>query len=194
LYTDRYLGQFRLHTSLAVPKSTSRKTETVSFRIDGGLRRALEKESDRLGVNLNTLASMIFNRYVNWWQYVGRLKFLPASKDFLREIFREMDQETIRRTGKRLGENIAVEEIQFLFRRVDSEAVLKFLELWSSHFDAYDHEVDGRKHSFTIHHDVNLNFSIFLKEYINSILENTLERPVHFDGVSQNMLAFDFEI
>ena len=170
-----------------------RRTDTVSFRIDTNTRTALEEDARRLGLNLNTLVSQIFGRYITWERYAGRLRFLPASKDLWREVFQGMTRDTIEKIGRRLGETSAKEEILFLFQRINPGTVFRYIQLWSSHFDAFDHTYDGKKHFFTIHHDVNLNFSVFAKEYVSSMIQSTLARPAQFETVSPSSVTFNFE-
>jgi len=104
-----------------------------------------------------------------------------------------MTRDTIEKIGRRLGETSAKEEILFLFQRINPGTVFRYIQLWSSHFDAFDHTYDGKKHFFTIHHDVNLNFSVFAKEYVSSMIQSTLARPAQFETVSPSSVTFNFE-
>ena len=169
------------------------KTETVSFRLNTLLRSNLEDEARKLGINLNTLVSQIFTKYVSWERYADRLKFLPVSKDLLRETFQPMQKDGIEKMARRLGENSAREQILFLFQQVNLGTVIRFLELWSSHFEASEHHYDGRRHYFTLHHDVNLNFSFFAREYVSSMLQSTISKPVQFENLSPNSVTFSFD-
>ncbi len=173
---------------------TKRKSETVSFRIDSDIYSALQDESRKAGVNLNTLAGQIFNAYVSWGRYAHKLSFLPTGKDLLRELFQTVDKDTLERIAKHLGGTRAREEILFLFHRISPVAVLRFIELWGSHFDAFEHHYDGKKHFFTILHDINLNFSVFTKQYVSSMIESTLARIIQSETTTPNSISFSFEI
>jgi hypothetical protein len=170
------------------------KTETVSFRLPSDLRLILEDEARKTGVALNTLVTQIFARYASWGQFAGRLKLLPVNKDLLREIFQSMQKEKIVEIAKRLGETTGREEILFLFQQISPRTVLEYMDLWTSHFDACKHHQDGKTHIYTVHHDVNLNFSIFTKEYVSSLIQNTIPGPIRFEAMSPNALTFSFEL
>jgi hypothetical protein len=170
------------------------KSETVSFRVPNDLRLILEGEARKAGVALNTLVTQIFARYASWGQFAGRLKLLPVNKDLLREIFQPMQKEMIIEIGKRLGETTGREEILFLFHQVSPETFLEYMEVWSSHFDACRHKYDGKTHFYTVHHDVNLNFSLFTKEYLHSLIQSTIPRTVNFERVTPNALTFSFDL
>jgi len=170
------------------------KTDTVSFRVPSDLRIILEDEARRSKVTLNTLVTQIFARFASWGQFSGRLKLLPVNKDLLREIFQPMQKERIIEIAKRLGETTGREEILFLFQKVNPQTVLEYMDVWTSHFDACKHQYDGKTHFYTVHHDVNLNFSLFTKEYLSSMIQSTIPRTVNFEKVSPNALTFSFDM
>ncbi len=175
------------------PPNHSRKTETVSYRIQPDLKSALAEEAKRLGINPNALVSQIFHRHVSWGRYVGQLKFIPVSKDFLRLVFESLPKEDSEKIARSLGELAAREELLFLFQRISPGTILMFMDLWASHFDAWDHHYDGGRHIFTVKHDVNLNFSYFTKEYVSSLLQSTIGASVSFEAMTPNSVTFTFE-
>ena len=71
--------------------------------------------------------------------------------------------------------------------------MLLFMDLWASHFEAWDHKYEAGKHIFTIKHDVNQGFSIFSKEYISSLLRATAGVKVAFEAMSPNSVTFTFD-
>ncbi len=172
-----------------VPK---RRTETVSFRLDSNVREAMEEEARRSGVSLNSLVSQIFLGYSGWGRYSERLKLIPVSKDLLREVFRSMDRDEVRKIAQSQAIAGGSEHILFLFQEISMDNVLRFIDIWRSHFDASQHRYDGKKHYYTIHHDVNLEFSQFVREFLNSLIQSTVPRPVHFETVSPNSITFSF--
>jgi hypothetical protein len=174
------------------PPNPSRKTETVSYRIRADLKSALEEEAMRLGINPNALVSQIFNRHISWGRYIGRLNFIPVSKDFLRSVFEFLAEEDVGKIARSLGESQAHEELLFLFQHISPGTILMFMDLWASHFDAWDHKYEGGKHVFTIKHDVNLNFSFFTKEYVSALLQSTVGLKADFEAMTPNSVTFSF--
>ncbi len=169
------------------------RTDTVSFRIGSGIRLSLEEEAKKSGVSLNTLVSQIFTYHTGWGRYARRLKLIPLSKDHLREIYQFMTKDKIEETARRLAETMGREHILFLFQRIDLPSVMEFIEIWGNHFDAYEHRFNGKAHFYTFHHDVNLNFSHFIKEYMTSLLQTTISRVPQFEKVGPNAVTFSFE-
>ena len=170
------------------------KTETVSFRVPSDLRLVLEDEARKTGVALNTLVTQIFARYVGWGQHAGKLKLLPVNKDLLREVFQHLPKDRIVEIAKRLGETAGKEEILFMFQHISPETFLDYMDVWSSHFDASKHRYNGKTHYYTVHHDVNLNYSIFTKEYVSSMIQSTIPMTIRFETMSPNALTFSFDL
>src|SRR2546422_526533 len=92
-----------------------------------------------------------------------------------------------------LAETAGREHILFLFQHIDLSSVMEFIEIWGNHFDAYEHRYNGRMHFYTLHHDVNSNYSQFIKEYVTALIQNTIPRTVRFEEVGPNAVTFSFE-
>lgn len=181
-------------SSQAFKKSRLRlTTDTVSFRIDSSLRENLEEEAKKNRTSLNTLVSQILSRYADWWRYVGKLGLIPVSKDLLRDVYKSLDKPELEELGKRFAETSGREHVLYLFQQLTFGTILQFLDLWSSHFDAYEHRYDGKMHYYTVHHDVNLNFSIFVKEFVTTMIKESVPRQVKFETVGPNSVTFSFE-
>ncbi len=178
---------------MALVAKHRRRSETVSFRLDPELRAGLEEEASKAGLNLNALVSQILRRYMSWERFAFKLRFLPVSKNLAREVFQALPTSTVEQLSKRLGENSAREHILFLFQKVSPQTVLRFMDLWISHFDACEHRFDGKQHHITIHHDINSNFSIFIKGYVSSLLRGTVGREAAFSDVAPDSITFAFD-
>lgn len=107
-------------------------------------------------------------------------------------MFEALDQEDIGKIARALGESQAHEELLFLFQHISPGTILMFMDLWASHFDAWDHRYEGGKHVFTIKHDVNLNFSFFTKEYVTALLQSTVGLKTDFEAMTPNSVTFSF--
>ncbi len=170
-----------------------RGTNTVSFRIDRQLYSTLQDEAKKNRTSLNTLVSKVLAHYVEWWRYAEKLKLIPVSKDLLRDVFGLLDKPELQDVAKKFAETSAREQVLYLFQQVSLRTLVQFLDLWYHNFDAYEHRYDGMTHVYTIHHDINLNFSIFVKEFVSAIIQATVPRSVHFETVTSNSVTFSFE-
>lgn len=169
-----------------------KKAETVSIRIASNLRTSLEDEAKEIGVNFNALVTQILTKHATVGRHLGKLKLLPVSRDALREVFHRMSKEAIEDAARTLGRGSARDHILFMFRQANLDTLIQFLDFWGNYFTAWDHYCNGRRNFFTMHHDVNFNYSIFVKEYVSSMMETIAPRPIEFD-ISSNSVSFNFE-
>lgn len=169
------------------------RTDTVSFRIGSSIRLSLEEEAQKSGITLNALVSQILSYHTGWGRYARMLKLIPTSKDHLREVYSFITKERIQNIARNMAETAGRETIMFLFQHIDISSVMDFIEIWGNHFDAYEHRYNGRIHSYTVRHDVNTNYSYFIKEFVTTLIENTIPRTVRFEHVGPNSVSFSFE-
>lgn len=166
------------------------KTETISLRIDSKLKLLLSQEAKKRRINLNALASQIFTGYIDWWRYSEELHLVPFNNEVLKEIFQSLNRESIDNVARKAGELTAREEIMFLFNRIDLDTLLRYIEIRSAHFSAYHHWMEGGMHHFTLQHDLGINFSLFSKGYIASMIRGTIGGSVDFLDVSPNSITY----
>jgi hypothetical protein len=62
----------------------------------------------------------------------------------------------------------------------------------------FQHQQEQQKkkqlHSFTVYHDINMNFSLILKAILEGLVEPITKSPVLFKDVTPTSIAFSIEI
>lgn len=169
------------------------RAESVSFRIDSRLRLILIEEAKKKSINLNNLVSQIFTEYVDWGRFAQELGILPFNKGIMKELFYALEKNSIIDIASRTGETIAREEVVFLFKHVNPETLLRYIERHFYHFPAYHHWYEDGRHNFTLQHDLGSNFSLFLKEYLISMFRTTVGKAIDFSDISPNAITFSID-
>lgn len=174
-----------------------------SFRIKENVSKALETEAQRRGVTNSSLVNKILEEYLTCDVYFEKLGFILVSKDFLRSVFTRLkEKEQIEEMGRKLGQIAATEYVSFFYPEVNIDTLIQFLGLWFRRFQLYQHRKssggDGstnknKVHSFTINHDININFSLALKSMLGGLIEPIALAPVSFSTVTDGIIAFSFE-
>ena len=173
-----------------------------SFRIKENVSRALEREAQRRGVTNSSLVNKILEEYLTCDIYFEHLGFILVSKDFLRSVFTQLkEKEQIEEMGRKLGQIAATEYVSFFYPEVNIDTLIQFLGLWFRRFQLYQHRKsngDGitsrtRVHSFTVNHDINMNFSLALKSMLGGLIEPIALAPFSFNTVTDGIIAFSFE-
>jgi hypothetical protein len=77
-------------TKNIIPIKT-KKSATISFRIDEDYLKKLKEESVEKKVSLNTLADQIFGEYIEWQRYAERFGIVSISKDAFKYVLDSLD-------------------------------------------------------------------------------------------------------
>lgn len=179
---------------------------------------SLQKEAERQGISFNSLINRTLKNYVTSEMYFEQLGFLLVSKDFLRKTFAELqDEKRLAELGKELGLTLAKEYVSYFFPKVDSDTLIKFLDIWFRRFQSYKHTVNTKKNIemaqdineneenqqqqqreeinyFTLNHDININFSVVLKAILEGLIEPIIKSPVVFKVITSNSISFSFSL
>jgi hypothetical protein len=170
------------------------KTIHYSFRINEETLLELEKESSEKGVSTSSMMNEILDSYVNQFRHFKQLGFVPVPKDFLRKWIPLINEKSLVKDAKKLGSVIAREYISYIFQDVNNQTLVEFLDLWLVRLGPHQHKIKDRAHWYAVNHDINMQFSIHLKEFLTALIESITMKPVKFIEVTPNVVTFSFEI
>lgn len=173
----------------------SKKTSTITFRIDKEYEKILRQDSELKGVSLNVLANQIFRDYAEWDRYMKSFGTIVLSRDAFKLIIDELDEKSVISLGVKIGESAPKEFILFKWKDLNSYNVTSFMKMFFDHcgYGKYDHQTQHDKHIFGIRHDLGYRGSLFLKSYLEAVIRSTLGKQC-VSTVSDNSLTVSFEI
>jgi hypothetical protein len=184
------------HPSSSSDDKNKEKLIHSSFRIKDDVLKALEREAQKRGVSLSSLVNKTLENYVTCDMYFEELGFILVSKEFLRKTFSELNEKHVEELGRDLGLAVAKEYVSYFFPEVNSDTLVKFLDLWFRRFQSYQHRVDDNNnlHYFTVNHDINMNFSIALKAMLEGLIEPIFKRNIDFKDLASRAITFSFVV
>ena len=182
-----------LSEELLEQSSNKSKLVLQSFRVEQGVIQALQQESRKKGVPLSHIVNKILKNYVTSERYFQELGFILSNKDFIRKLMRRIEEKYLIEDAKELGLTVAKEYIPYFFTDVNNYTLLEFLEIWLGRFP-FQHRIDFKRHSYSINHELGMNYSIFFREYMTALIESIIKSPVKFSIVTPNTVTFSFEI
>ena len=144
---------------------------TLSCRLDKTLYNLLQNDAKDKGITLNSLINSISKRYVSWERYAAEVGFIPLAKETVRLIFENLDEKKMHKIAEHLGMTIPKELILLMFKKVDFESIVSFIELTSSRYGMVQHTNSEDHHDMILYHDVNEQFSKFLSCVIKTMAE-----------------------
>ncbi len=174
-----------------------------SFRIDENAFKQLKKEAAKRGVSVSNIVNTILKNHVAYGMYFEQLGFIPVSKDFIRTIFSKMEKgPDIEEYSRDLGNILVNEYASNFFPKLNSETLIQFLDLWFRRFQNCHHRIDivednnknTHRHTFSINHDINTNFSVVLRRILSGLIEPITKSIVIFSEVTPGTITFSFEI
>ncbi len=170
-----------------------RGTSVMSFRLDEDIVEALRKEAEEEAVSINVLANHVFRKYVEWERDAGKVGFIPITKELLTSLITEVDDKKIEDIVRRIGKNIFKAQILYMENRYDLDSFLKWMEATNriSGF-AQKHVVDGRTHEYIIQHELNMNWSVYMKTLYEMILDDVYKKKVEFE-VTPSTVVFKID-
>jgi len=158
------------YTSFNSSSSKIKKLVHSSIRIEEEVFNSLQKEAERQGISFNNLVNKTLKTYVTSEMYFEQLGFLLVSKDFLRKIFTELnDEKRIEELGKELGLTVAKEYVTYFFPKVDSCTLPPFLDIWFRRFQSYNHRIE------IIHDTNNIDINLTIPDNNNKTVVETKE-------------------
>lgn len=168
--------------------SQSRKTRSVTFRLDASVIDELQIEADTREISLNVLVNQVLKRYSEWDRFESKIGMMPVPKVMLstlidkaisvargsgiKDIERYRDE--IIRQAAQIAFDLMKDAVLYMKKQYSLWVVLAVLEEYMkvSGINA-DHKLEGsRKHVFVIKHELGENWSLFTKELLTLIFQN----------------------
>jgi len=176
------------HSDTAESLSQSRKSRSVTFRLDSSVIDELQAEADNREISLNVLINQVLKRYSEWDRFENKIGMMPVPKVILsslidkaisvaessgiKDVNRYRDE--IIKQAAQLAFGLMKDSVLFMKRQYNLWVVLAVLEEYMkvSGIKA-DHKIEGsRKHVFVIQHELGENWSLFTKELLSLIFQN----------------------
>jgi hypothetical protein len=168
--------------------SQSKKTRSVTFRLDSSVIDELQAEADNREISLNVLVNQVLKRYSEWDRFENKIGMMPVPKAILSSLIdkaisvakssgiKDIDRyrDEIIKQAAQLAFGLMKDSVLFMKRQYNLWVVLAVLEEYMkvSGIKA-DHKIEGsRKHVFIIQHELGENWSLFTKELLALIFQN----------------------
>jgi hypothetical protein len=167
---------------------TKKATKTASFRIDGSLLDALQKDSDNKQTSLNTLVNRIFREYIEWYANAPKVGYLIVRKSLISAMLEKFNEDQIRHLAKVTAKQSR--EINLLFTsEYNIDSALKVIE-YKMRMSGYVYrkDVHNNEYLYTIEHGMGPKWSLYLAELFAAEFEE-VNRKAEFEKLD-NLLAF----
>ncbi len=155
-----------------------KETSTITFRIDKENDNKLRKIAEERKISLNTLANQILGNYVQLERYMEKFGILMMSQDAFSSILVALDDKQIIKLASDIGSKEPKEFILFKWKDMNSEIIAEFITIYFEHcgYGTCDLEKTENEIVFSIHHKLGKKGTTFLKTFLESLIQSTLEQ------------------
>jgi proteasome assembly chaperone (PAC2) family protein len=156
----------------------SKKSSSITFRIDEKSEQGLRKLAEANRVSLNTLANQIFSDYIECEVFTKKFGTLKISTDSFRRILSFISEKDLIDLAVRGGSQEAKEFMLFKWKELNLDVVTDFIKMYFE-FCGYgrcDMDKTESKISLSVHHDLKEKGSLYLKHFLESLVRASLDK------------------
>lgn len=161
------------------PSISTRKTRTVSYRIDSKVLDEVSREANLRDTTANLLVNQILRRFVEFDRYQHRLGTIPFPKEILKEMIDMGDDQYLEALASRAF-RFLLESVILIQQNQDLVTTLALLKEYVKVGGiACDHLKKNGRDIIVVQHEMGPRTSFFVKEILSRIFEKFLiERPI----------------
>ncbi|MGI0026814.1 MAG: CopG family ribbon-helix-helix protein [Nitrosopumilaceae archaeon] len=173
---------------------SSKKTATMTFRLDEDLIERLRAESKNREISTNTLVNQALKRFLEWDMYQTKIGLVSINKPVFVEIFEKFTQKEIIKIASHVGKNEVRDIALFMKGKIDLDSFISWFEMRMMNSSVQvSHSIEKDIHTYVMKHDLGKNWSIYHKTILELIFEEFLNKKIDVK-YNKNMISFQFSV
>ncbi len=168
------------------------KSITRTFRISEKAFNALQEDSRRQNVSVNTLVNQVILSYSNFDRHVKKLHMVKIPRPTFRRVLDAAPEDTIIEAGKQAGSDVPRFLIFAKGSGLTLQAVLDHLKDLGDYGNLYEYTetIQDKKRVVTLGHELGPKGTLFFAHYVQAALENVQASPSFTLG--DNSITIEF--
>ncbi|MGI0046004.1 MAG: hypothetical protein ACREBB_02285 [Nitrosotalea sp.] len=152
----------------------SRRTTTISLRLDEELLSKLRLESKNQEVSTNTLACQAFKRFLEWDICQPKMGDVSINKPVFIKIFENLTEAEVIKLACTIGKDDTRDVALFMKGKIDIESFMAWFVMQMVNSSVQiSHTMDNNLHTYVMKHDLGKNWSLYHKTILEVIFEKT---------------------
>ena len=181
---------FNLYILMQSAERAKSPNGSVTFRFDNEILSKLRNEADQKRISLNTLASQIFQSYIEYDMYASRAGMISFPKSLLVRIMDRLSEQEVEQLSQYIAKNEIKEMILLVRNEYNLPAFLDMIESWlRASGIGYRRDVIDSVQTFVIQHDMGERWSTYFENLIKYVFKDLNENEPVFNK-SDNSIAF----
>lgn len=170
----------------------SKKTNTMTFRLDEEIIERLRTESKNREISTNTLVNQALKRFLDWDMYQTKIGLVSINRPVFVEVFGKFTQKEIIEIATRVGKNEVRDIALFMKGKIDLDSFISWFEMRMMNSSVQvSHSIEKDIHTYVMKHDLGKNWSIYHKTILELIFEEVLKKKMDVK-YNKNMISFQF--
>ncbi|OLB46882.1 MAG: hypothetical protein AUG17_00535 [Crenarchaeota archaeon 13_1_20CM_2_53_14] len=152
-------------------RNSDTRSITRTVRIDEDVQDAIEHLAEQQNLSVNALVNKALRKFAFWDAALEKFEAIATPSQLLVKMMDYLSDQNAKELARSAGTNIAKELMQFMFKQVNLDSVLRHFELQGVHHVSihFDHANEGDAHTIVMRHTMGPKWSIFYEELIRSL-------------------------
>ncbi len=161
---------------------SSKKSSTITFRLDEGTINKLRNLSRVQEVSTNTLVNQALRRFIEWDSYLPKSGFVLLTRPVLKKILDNLDEKFIVELASTIGKEEIEDIVLFMRGKVDLNSFLSWYETMMLNSSVQtSHIIDEGIHSMVLKHDLGKNWALYQKTILELLFKEVLHNNVEIE-------------
>ena len=168
---------------------TGDSTKHISLRVPDHVVSALESDSARLGISLNSMANSILKRWARWDRHIQNLEMVAVPKQLIPMLVPDADEKNVLDLVDGIFP-VFQEAVMMIKGKYDLKRCIETLEDYMQTTGMVsDHKVEGQVHIFTVRHGMGRCWSVFIKAVLRRLFtEFVPDRKIEYE-MQENIIS-----
>ncbi len=170
----------------------TKKTSTITFRLDENTIKRLRIVSDKKQVSTNTLVNQALRQFLDWGMYESTSGFVLINKLVFSNIFGRLKQNEIVDIASRVGKDEVKNIAMFMKGKIDIESFLSWFELRMINSAVQVSTIhDENFHRYVMKHELGKNWSLYHKTVLELIFTEVFHKKIDVK-IDKTMISFEY--
>jgi len=170
----------------------SKKTSTLTFRLDDEIIEKLRVQSKNRQISTNTLVNQALRRFLEWDIYQPVIGFVSINKLVFVEIFKKLTQKEIIEMAANVAKNEIRDMALFMKGKMTVESFMSWYEMRMTNSSVQvSHVIENNTQKYIMRHDLGKNWSLYHKTIVELIFEEFLKKKIDVK-YTKNMISMEF--
>ena len=170
-------------------------TVTKTFRLSKEISNAMTEESKRTSVSENIVVNQVLKKWAIFDRFVTRQSIMMLNRRLFSRFALILEEDELATIAKELGTKLTTDLFDLVGMELHRDNVidyyLKTVLSDCMRWYSYEHHGDHNQGHFVLRHDFGRRWSVFLKTFIETMLQSCFEVKSSF-RVSEDAVFFTY--